>query len=1192
MNRPGFECSDTEALKMVYDSDGNNSGCIDSENTEAGDIVMVDGRRWRVTRTTRKYIEVYRRYGTEQILEWDDVEPVPRPDGEDDVNAFREFRNVDYVEYDGDGYRVFDVIGPDKLEIDQPLELPIEVPADECTPTDEWGTSLDDGSDDDEKRLVTDGGRPRKVVVHCDYCTAGMSVKRDKRKPDQGWKCKQCWEAEQAGTNTREIIEITENADGEPGDRVEYDGREWVFVDYCIEYYATLVPVGLVATEETVTRMVDVRELEPVKDRGDDSYAEYDPERHARLMLSAATPPVFADSSDDEDPDPKIVTDGGVGIDDFDGVDIDGAGEDEKLEEVTEELLDEMDDFDGEEIDEDGDLVSDNEDDSEDDEEPRSDDVEGENVEDTDDAEDSEEDGEDEDEVSTTPIAELGEHMSPADMWSNAGSYYKKNATDPAPRRAREMVAGALMAEMDWLCVRESSEPGNYDLRVYVSSRGCYVECGSTILSERMTQVLGGDSTPAEVNHVTHLVANNCMVDEDDLDAADRDETLIPLENGVLVLESVEFDPETGTIDPETGELLDKSPEFNMTFGLPVAWDPDGADLELVNEWMGSLTGFDDVDSRTIWEFGGHALLPEMEPQAFLIVIAGGGNGKTTMFNVFIEALAEENTTSIPLQKITDNKFSSYRMCNRLANLNPDISGSTISDVSALKSSTGNDLMEVERKGIDPYDARSTAAQIMGANSPPSITEKTYAVKRRLHPVVLESTFKPDPDPDNPFEHKKDPDLKDKLTTEAGLSAVIFKFVEGARRLQHQHEFTLAQKYGPHERLTLYESHADPVADFERACLERDPNGNGVAKEDIKACYDAFALDKDHPEKDHDTLMRVLRNRQTTVLRPSTPRSWTDDDGRTPIYKGMKFAEKAKENWLPEDAHWSQYGGRPDDTGDTVNEDAENGVTHTPIDEVRSLDPGRYEDVGVRVEVAHELDARPWLHYEAVVKDESNTMRVQSLGEHTLDEGETYVISDVTVIPTDADKQIQLVPAQTDVTLIDTGSDQTGLHDDDDEVEDEEDAPTSESDETKQDAARADEECDAGEAKHIDRAAVQHANDVETVGALAGRVSAATQINDLDRIKHRIETLRQSGDIILREETDKVGDEVLETIDAMEDPGDGEGVRSSKVIDRVKDRVEVDSDSVKRAMDRLFYEDEICQPSVPYVALVENGGKA
>jgi hypothetical protein len=135
-------------------------------------------------------------------------------------------------------------------------------------------------SDDEERRLVTDGGRPRKVVVHCDYCTAGMSVKPETDTPDQGWKCKQCWQAEKAGTYDQKALDIIEDADVEPGDRVEYDGREWVFVHYCMDHHTTLVPVGLVARDETVERPVDVRELDTVKDSSDgsdDPYNHYDP---------------------------------------------------------------------------------------------------------------------------------------------------------------------------------------------------------------------------------------------------------------------------------------------------------------------------------------------------------------------------------------------------------------------------------------------------------------------------------------------------------------------------------------------------------------------------------------------------------------------------------------------------------------------------------------------------------------------------------------------------------------------------------------------------------------------------------------------------------------------------------------------------------------------------------------------------
>jgi len=815
---------------------------------------------------------------------------------------------------------------------------------------------------------------------------------------------------------------------------------------------------------------------------------------------------------------------------------------------------------------------------------------------DSDDTDTSDGKNDDDDEIGTKPIKELGDYYdSSAELWDDAVHFYSEGNKE----QAREYVAGALMDEMDWMCIRDSSESGDYDLRVYDPEKGCFVENGNGVLEERMTKVLGGLATNgSEISKVEQLLANHCKVDLDETDAGTYDETLIPFQNGVLVLDSVEYDADTGTIDPSTAELRDPDPEFKFTHALPVDWNPDGCDMTLVEEWMDDMTAGDNVKARTLWEAGGHALLPRYNPQGFIIVIAEGSNGKTTLFNVFLEALGEENTTAIPLDKITDSQFSAYRMVDRLMNMHADISGATLDDVSALKAATGDDRMEVERKGIDPWDERNRATQLMAANSPPTIVEQNKAVKRRLMPVILDVEFVTDPDPENPFQIEKDPGMEDRLTEESALEAIVFKFVEAARRLQEQTEFTMAQEFDEDERMRLYESYADPIADFERACLERDPDGPGIAVPDIKACYDAFSVDKDHPEKKRSTLIDMLKKRATTVMRRSDPRSWTDDDSRIGVYKGMKFTEKAKKNWLPEDAHWDKYG-RPD-TDDASTEEtgtAEDDLRVT-VEEAREKDPTRLEDKHLRVKVAYDLDPRPWLHDEAVVTDETDTMRVQSIGEHELEEGEWYVIEDATIIPEDGDNHLQLVPAQTSVTKIDTAGNQEALPDDDDDDGDGEtvndgsddaedsDETASESDaaQESQTPARADGGDTGSDTEAVDQAVLQHADDADTAAQLAG-VVARTVDADLETVQHRITKLQERGDIIIGDGID-VDDELVDAVEYYLDRRAGDGpvglgvsVQSTaRYLNKDVEGVDVDEETVRDGIAQLKAEDRL----VPY----------
>jgi P4 family phage/plasmid primase-like protien len=606
-------------------------------------------------------------------------------------------------------------------------------------------------------------------------------------------------------------------------------------------------------------------------------------------------------------------------------------------------------------------------------------------------------------------------------LWDTAREKFNEvgiSGYDTTRRDAIDAVIDALEAQTEWMSIHERSDKDTTNLWRWDDDDG-WVETGEMWIQTKLSYELGADGGERTAEKAAYHLSVRNRVREDDLNAANYDGKYVAFENGLVRIEDAEYDAETGEVNLDSVTLIEETPEHRMLRTLPVEWDPDAADIKFVEGWMKDLTGGDETKTRTMWEAGGHALLPGYEPQAFIIVIAEGRNGKTTMFNAFQRTLGEENTSAIPLDKITGSNFSAYRMVDRLANMHADISGTNLGDVSTLKAATGDDRMEVERKGKDPWDASNRATQIMAANSPPSITEVTKAVQRRLMPVILDVEFVNDPDPEDPKQMQKDPDVKDELNSDNALAAIAAKFVEGARRLQEQDDFTMGIEFEADERLQIYQSSADPIADFERTCLEVDPDGPGIAIDDIKACYDAYARKQDHPAKTRPTLTKMLRKRPTTVIRKTNPRTWTDDDSRPGVYKGMKFTAEAKEHYLPEDAFWGQYGrpesGEADGDGETVN-DGGDGVAS--LQDVREFEPGRYDDTTIEVNVAHSLDPKPWLTDEAVVEDGDDTMRVQSIGEHVLEAGDTVVISDFTIVPVEGDTQIQLVPAQTNVEFV------------------------------------------------------------------------------------------------------------------------------------------------------------------------------
>ncbi|WP_225336236.1 DNA primase family protein [Halomicrobium urmianum] len=618
-----------------------------------------------------------------------------------------------------------------------------------------------------------------------------------------------------------------------------------------------------------------------------------------------------------------------------------------------------------------------------------------------------------------------GDAFSAGVLWGSVKNAYEEAVYgDHRKETAREKVAEALEAETEWMWITDRSDEQHTELWRYDHSENRWKDDGTLWIRQKLREELGSLCDKAEWNKVRDLVATANPVHSDELNATGDDRTLIPFENGVLVLESIELD-EDGYMKTGQYTLLEHDPAFKFTFRFEAAWNPSLAQFDVIDEFMRDITGpfgatDQTTDIRTLWEFAGHSFFEYYHPEAFLIFSGEGGDGKTVFFTVVQEALGDDNHTGTTLEKIADGQFSTWRVAEARANIAPEIGGSdaVIHDISELKSMTGADMMEVEPKHKAAYDVRNSATMMFGSNNPPAFTEKSRALKRRLYPVEAPYTFHDDPDPNDPRQKQKrsKPELLSELTAPATLAAAAVRMAEGARRLQVNDEFTLGQELSPDERLEAYEEDADPMADFARTCIEEDPHGPGVALDDIKDAYDAYALEHDHPEKPRNTIKGQLERARDLQIRRSDPRSWTEEEGdRTAVYKGIRFTGAVAE-YLPANAFWEQYDGleNPHATDD---EDVSESVEFTDVED---LDPGRH-DVRVTVKNVRE-DPAPWLFDQGVVGDDSDVIRYEIPEGEQLEEGAVYHLMDAVVQPDDADLKLQIVPGMTDVRFIKDGS--------------------------------------------------------------------------------------------------------------------------------------------------------------------------
>ncbi|TKX72614.1 hypothetical protein EXE46_15635 [Halorubrum sp. GN11_10-6_MGM] len=160
--------------------------------------------------------------------------------------------------------------------------------------------------DDADRELVTDGGREPHEVIYCNYCEGGMSVPLGDIPDDP--MCRSCKRARKPKPSPSEVSREFDEASVSEGDRVLYDGDEYLFAAKGPWTYAHLTKIG--HAPDCVTKSgpnTTIDKLSPVDDPDAlrERYEDYEP----------------ADTNDGK----ELVTDGGEPVvpDDNEAVDTD-----------------------------------------------------------------------------------------------------------------------------------------------------------------------------------------------------------------------------------------------------------------------------------------------------------------------------------------------------------------------------------------------------------------------------------------------------------------------------------------------------------------------------------------------------------------------------------------------------------------------------------------------------------------------------------------------------------------------------------------------------------------------------------------------------------------------------------------------------------------------------------------------------
>jgi P4 family phage/plasmid primase-like protien len=394
------------------------------------------------------------------------------------------------------------------------------------------------------------------------------------------------------------------------------------------------------------------------------------------------------------------------------------------------------------------------------------------------------------------------------------------------------------------------------DKSLYYYEGGIWRENGEEVVASFVSEHLPEKFRSQLITELVTYIRGKCF---SGINLFDTNKNLICLENGVL--------------DIDKKELMEWSPTYHLTTKLPVKYDKDAMCLNTM-KFLGEV--MTEQDKENMIEMIGYCLYRDMPIHKSFMLVGDGANGKSTLINVIKNFLGRDNVVSIPLQRITKDRFSLTSLINKLANLYADLPSEAIQHTGTFKMMTGNDVISAEKKFGGFTNFTNYAKFIFSCNQVPDAKDDTGAFFRRWIIINFPNKFEGD---------KADKNLLQTLVTEGELSGLLNLVLNGLTRLLEKGDFSFSQTTD--EMRERYIRLASPVKAFVMDCIDSDTEGE-VAKDTLYQNFILYCQKNNYPTMPSNTFSSKLKE----VVQPlGEGQVRGGGTARLRVWRGIKLRE-------------------------------------------------------------------------------------------------------------------------------------------------------------------------------------------------------------------------------------------------------------------------------------------------------------
>ena len=300
--------------------------------------------------------------------------------------------------------------------------------------------------------------------------------------------------------------------------------------------------------------------------------------------------------------------------------------------------------------------------------------------------------------------------------------------------------------------------------RLHIYKDGIYIANDDEIRAEMINVIPGLNKTKR--NEVYDYI--NLLIRKD---VRSLDANLIAFKNGVYNIENDTF--------------TEFSPEYIITNRIDWNYNPS-AKSEICENVLKKLSCNDEKIEMLLKEVIGYCFYRYNELGKAFILTGDKSNGKSTFLDMISYLLGPDNISSLDLAELGE-RFKTAELFGKLANIGDDIKGDFIPDLAIFKKLVTGDRVNVERKGLNPFEFNNYSKMLFSANKIPRVKDETGAVLRRLIIVPFNAKFSKD-------DKDYDPYIKYKLRSNEVMEYLILEGLKGLKRVLESKGFTTSEK--------------------------------------------------------------------------------------------------------------------------------------------------------------------------------------------------------------------------------------------------------------------------------------------------------------------------------------------------------------------------------------------------------------